>query len=1274
MQRLACVCVCVPEASCEWQDDTYEMPEMDVPDDEGDVSAAVDVKGEEAEGDETMADQSGGFAPAAAKEKNKSGVNKLQEEDDWRAMRDAAAQEAAEEAEIEDNAEAVAKLAEGAANVASGALGVPVEEDGSLNMFWVDAYEDASKPGRIYMFGKVRAGEGKGSAAFSSCCLQIDNVQRQVFILPRDKILDAEGEETEHDVSMMDHVFPEFSKIAKERGIKKHRCKPTRRAYMYNFQDTSIPADAEYLKVVYSAEYPVFPADLAGRSFSRVLGTSQSCLELFLLKRDLMGPCWVNIKGAEVVSSQLSWCKHEIRIADPKNLKVVKANAPESPPLVVMSLHMQTIKNEREHANEIVMLSALCHDSVNVDGPTDKPENKYYGFSGVRKLEGSAWPLDLQQKVEAFNKQRKETPRFIHSNERALLSWFLAKLHAVDPDVIVGHNWLGFDLDVLLHRMSRLKIPAWSKLGRLRRSTMPKLQSNAGGMGQTTWAEKMIMSGRLICDTYIAAKENLRETTYTLTELTKTQLGKVRQEIDFQQVGQYFSKSQDLLQLLSHNEHDAYLAACLMFKMSVLPLTKQLTNLAGNLWSRSLLSARAERVEYLLLHEFHRLKYVLPEKAVFNSKKGGAKAPAEDADEDGEGEEAGASKKWSKRKKAAYCGGLVLDPKRGLYDKHILLLDFNSLYPTIIQEYNICFTTVSAPPPAAEGQEPARYEMPDKDGKTGVLPKVIKTLVDRRRQVKELIKKENDAVRKQQYDIRQSALKIMANSMYGCLGFTYSRFYAKPLAEMVTSQGRELLQRTVDVTQNKLQLEVVYGDTDSIFVNSGCDNIQDANRVARETQKELNKMWKLLEVGLDGIYCPLLLLNKKKYAALEVTERDNVVTKVKVRKGLDIVRRDWCVLAKRVGDKILDFILSGEPVDDVVNNIHSFLRKTHDDIENNRLPLSEFVITKGLTKGPEEYSDAKAQPHVQVALKMKAQGKPMRAGDHVPYVICADPNIASFAQRAHDPEAVEAAAGKLVLDKKWYMESQVHPVVSRICAVIQGTDSGQLADCLGLDSSKFHKSDNAGDSERKSAFAQQQEAADRFENVEKFSAMCTDGLCRDFPGVYVMDEKMGVLRCGLKQTDTPGVSFSPSAMRLQLGHLMRKCLAKYHDGWLVCGDDTCAHRTRNVLCDVYRDGEQVAYGLKCPAQGCTGKMRVEYSSEQLYLQTLYLKQLFDLGHAERKLAEENVVRDQRGLLPLRSPMMDDTDKVRTFDGCRLCVVYAFSTRYLCANRSRVLCI
>ena len=97
-----------------------------------------------------------------------------------------------------------------------------------------------------------------------------------------------------------------------------------------------------------------------------------------------------------------------------------------------------------------------------------------------------------------------------------------------------------------------------------------------------------------------------------------------------------------------------------------------------------------------------------------------------------------------------------------------------------------------------------RYDMPDKDGQQGILPKVIRTLVQRRRMVKDLIKKERDEVKLNQLDIRQTALKIMANSMYGCLGFTFSRFYAKPLAEMITMQGRELLAKTVEVSADRL--------------------------------------------------------------------------------------------------------------------------------------------------------------------------------------------------------------------------------------------------------------------------------------------------------------------------------------------------------------------------------------------------------------------------------------------------------------------------------------
>ncbi len=114
----------------------------------------------------------------------------------------------------------------------------------------------------------------------------------------------------------------------------------------------------------------------------------------------------------------------------------------------------------------------------------------------------------------------------------------------------------------------------------------------------------------------------------------------------------------------------------------MLPLTKVLTNLAGNSWGRTLSGTRAERNEYILLHEFHRNKYICPDK-VWG--KGKAKAITENE----EGEEGADSKKKSK-----YEGGLVFKPETGLYDKFILVMDFNSLYPSIIQEYNICFTTV----------------------------------------------------------------------------------------------------------------------------------------------------------------------------------------------------------------------------------------------------------------------------------------------------------------------------------------------------------------------------------------------------------------------------------------------------------------------------------------------------------------------------------------------------------------------------------------------------
>ena len=175
--------------------------------------------------------------------------------------------------------------------------------------------------------------------------------------------------------------------------------------------------------------------------------------------------------------------------------------------------------------------------------------------------------------------------------------------------------------------------------------------------------------------------------------------GNVRRDFDNEVALKTWASTRDgLMNYVRHCEADTYYIAAIALKVQVLPLTKVLTNLAGNSWARTLSGTRAERNEYILLHEFHRNKFICPDKIYGKGK--------QKADEDTvEGEEGADAKKKDK-----YKGGLVFEPEKGLYDKFILVMDFNSLYPSIIQEYNICFTTVNRANfvRAPDGSQPVR--------------------------------------------------------------------------------------------------------------------------------------------------------------------------------------------------------------------------------------------------------------------------------------------------------------------------------------------------------------------------------------------------------------------------------------------------------------------------------------------------------------------------------------------------------------------------------------
>ncbi|KAG6486781.1 hypothetical protein ZIOFF_055361 [Zingiber officinale] len=768
--------------------------------------------------------------------------------------------------------------------------------------------------------------EVKAGSGYHSCCIIVKNMQRCVYAIPKDSVFDSiniagrnspksQMSESTLGGTLQDMASELKNEIAQQLlniNVSTYSMMPVKRNYA--FERSDIPSGEQY---VLKINYPF----------------------------------------------KVSWCKFEIIVDCPKDIRISTSKTLLDPPVVVTAINLETVIKEKNNGNEIVTASIVCCHKAKINSPMVPSEWKKRGvlthFSIVRKVGGISLK-DLEKEVAERNSKAGTSTLALESSERALLNRLMIELNKLDSDVLVGHNISGFDLDVLLRRAQVCKVPSatWSKIGRLKLYSMPKLTKGSGfyGSGATPGIMSCI-AGRLLCDTYLCSRDLLREVEYC--------------------------------------ETDAWLSLELMFHLSVLPLTRQLTNISGNLWGKTLQGARAQRVEYLLLHAFHAKKYITPDKISSCTKElNTTKRKSincqdineDDARKDHESIDIDVLHiDQSKGKKGpAYAGGLVLEPKKGLYDKLILLLDFNSLYPSILQEYNICFTTVERSPEGLTPNLPSS-KIP------GVLPELMRDLVERRRMVRSWLKTAS-RLKVQQLDIQQQALKLTANSMYGCLGFSNSRFYAKPLAELITLQGREILQSTVDVVQNNLNLEVIYGDTDSIMIYSGLDDINKARAIAGRVIQEVNKKYRCLEIDLDGLYRRMLLLKKKKYAGVKVLVKDGMPYEVIECKGLDMVRRDWSLLSKEIGDYCLRQILSGGTCENVVESIHSSLMKVPNRyMRNGEVALEKYVITKTLTKPPKDYPDAKSQPHVQVALRLKKNGHTgCSAGDTVPYIICCE--------------------------------------------------------------------------------------------------------------------------------------------------------------------------------------------------------------------------------------------------------------------------------------------
>lgn len=502
-------------------------------------------------------------------------------------------------------------------------------------------------------------------------------------------------------------------------------------------------------------------------------------------------------------------------------------------------------------------------------------------------------------------------------------------------------------------------------------------------------------------------------------------------------------------------------------------------------------------------------------------------------------------------------------------------------------------------------------EVPEEQ-ELGILPKLIATLVSRRRQVKGLMKSKNATVAElATWDIKQLALKLTANSMYGCLGYTKSRFYARPLAVLTTYKGREILRSTKDLAESN-SLQVIYGDTDSVMINANVDNVEDAFKVGKEFRKAVNDRYKLLEIDIDNVFRRILLQAKKKYAAINLVEVDGKwVDKMEV-KGLDMKRREYCNLSKEVSSELLNEILSGEDSEIVITRIHDYLRAISAKMREDAIPIRKYTIYTKLGKAPKDYPNADSMPQVQVALREIAKGKTVRKDDVIAYIVTGDGKTASepAAKRSYIPQDVSKADSGLKPDVEWYLYKQIFPPVERLCANISGTDTVRLADCLGLDVRKYSitNTSNGGNETEIHPLESQIDDAVRFKDAARLELRCR--ACKmSFGFEGIIDSQDVCSPTGI--TCSCGYTIPNITIVAQLEHAIRQQTSKYYEGWLVCDDQACGNRTRQMSVDGPR-----CLGPKGLASGCSGKMHYEYTEKMIYNQLLYFATLFDVEKAK----------------------------------------------------------
>lgn len=590
-------------------------------------------------------------------------------------------------------------------------------------------------------------------------------------------------------------------------------------------------------------------------------------------------------------------------------------------------------------------------------------------------------------------------------------------IRTTDPDIVTGYNINNFDVPYLMNRAKALGVfqGPFSDLSRLIGKTCypaaTTFKSRAYG---TKKSFLMHMPGRITLDLYQWMNREKKLRSYSLNAVSEEFLGDKKEDVHYSMIYPlYKGTDADRARIYKYCFKDTKLPLDILKKLLIFTNSVEMCRTVGVPMRWLLEKGQQAKTRSVLLRAAGPAGFCVP-----------TKPP----------------------KREPYTGAVVLEPKAGFYTVPIVVLDFVSLYPSIMQAHNLCYTTFfwlkDAPrlglrypedytiPPGAEGS----HGFVKPHIRLGLLPAILESILTRRRLAKTDMgnaKKAGNTQLAEIMDGRQLALKITANSVYG-----YTSANQLPLtyiAAAVTAFGRNLIKFTEAEIKREYNADIIYGDTDSVMINFGDVTMERAMELGKAASNFMRpKYTKPLDCAWEKCYYPYLLIEKKRYAGLFWT-KPNAHDKTDY-KGIEVVRRDWTLFCTEVLTQGLHCLLNDKNIQGVIDCVH----KACSDMLTGRVDISKLILSKGFTKPVEEYeaNGVQVPVHIQVvknAQKRDAASAPA-VGDRVSYVITQGLRkerksggkgwgAISISERAEDPLFV--MNNDVPLDALWYIENQL---------------------------------------------------------------------------------------------------------------------------------------------------------------------------------------------------------------------------------------------------------